>query len=89
MHCCSRCIKSKVTDVSPGHWRLQAVVISSGDSKTLLINTYFPFDRGRQAGGNIEEGFELISAIKKTVEESGCLVFNMVWGHKYRGIQDR
>ena len=71
------CIKSQITDVSPGHWRLQAVVISSGDSKTLLINTYFPCDSGRQAGGNIEEVIELIDAIKKTVEESGCQ--SLIW----------
>ena len=30
-------MKSQVSDVSPGHWRVQAIVISSADSKTLLI----------------------------------------------------
>ena len=29
-------IKSSVTDVSPGHWRVQTVVISFLESKTLL-----------------------------------------------------
>ena len=35
-------IKSSVQDVSPGHWRIQALVISSSESRTLLINPYFP-----------------------------------------------
>ena len=38
-------IKGAVRDVSPGHWRLQAVIISSPSSKTLLINSYFPTDK--------------------------------------------
>ena len=38
-------IKSFVTDVSPCHWRVQAVIISSQQSRILLINTYFPFNK--------------------------------------------
>ena len=38
-------IKNFVTDVSPGHWRVQAAIISSPKSRTLLINSYFPFDK--------------------------------------------
>ena len=30
-------VKSQVCDVSPGHWRVQAVTISSSSSKTLLV----------------------------------------------------
>jgi endonuclease/exonuclease/phosphatase family metal-dependent hydrolase len=37
-------IKEHVTDVSPSHWRVQAVIVSSDDSKVLIINTYFPTD---------------------------------------------
>jgi hypothetical protein len=66
------CMKNQVSDVSPGHWRVQAVTISSAESKTLLLNTYFPCDSGRQAGGNIEETIELIQVIKKTVDENKC-----------------
>ena len=33
-----------VSDVSPGHWRIQALTISSTNSTTLLINSYFPVD---------------------------------------------
>ena len=33
-----------VNDVSPGHWRIQAVKISLPSSTILLINSYFPTD---------------------------------------------
>ena len=33
-----------VNDVSPGHWRIQAVTISLPSSTILLINSYFPTD---------------------------------------------
>ena len=71
------CMKNQVSDVSPGHWRVQAVTISSAESKTLLINTYFPCDSGRQAGGNIEEAIELIQVIKKIVDENKCQ--SLIW----------
>ena len=38
------CIKNQVSDVSPGHWRIQALTISTSTSTTLLINSYFPTD---------------------------------------------
>ena len=62
------CIKSQVSDVSPGHWRVQAVTISSSDSVTLLLNTYFPCDNARPGGGNLEEVIEVIQVIKRTME---------------------
>ena len=37
-------MKDNVQDVSPSHWRLQAVVINTLGNKILLINTYFPTD---------------------------------------------
>jgi hypothetical protein len=65
-------IQSLITDVSPGHWRIQAVTISSSNSKTLLINTYFPCDEGRSAGVNLDEAMELIGLITKVIEENSC-----------------
>ena len=65
-------IKSQVTDVSPGHWRVQAVVISSTESRTLLLNTYLPCDNGRMAGGAIEEVLEVIEVLRKVIEENNC-----------------
>ena len=46
--CVPDSIKSYVTDISPDHWRIQAVVIESANSKTLLINSYFPYDKRNQ-----------------------------------------
>ena len=37
-------IKENVKDVSPNHWRIQAVVINTINSKILVINSYFPND---------------------------------------------
>ena len=37
-------IKENVFEVSPQHWRIQAVIISTSNSKVLIINTYFPTD---------------------------------------------
>ena len=37
-------IKEYCQNVSPGHWRLQAVTISLNNSKLLIINSYFPSD---------------------------------------------
>ena len=34
-------IKEQVCDISPGHWRIQAVIISTIQSRLLLINSYF------------------------------------------------
>ena len=64
-------IKSQVTDVSPGHWRVQAVIISSSSSRTLLINSYFPCDT-RQAGDALHEAIEVIEVIKRLIESSAC-----------------
>ena len=50
--CVPNTIKSNVNDVSPGHWRVQAVKIKSQSSVTLLINSYFPFDQ-REANNQI------------------------------------
>ena len=61
-------MKSQVSDVSPGHWRVQAIVISSADSKTLLINTYFPCD----AVNTLEEAIEVLDIIKRTIDSSQC-----------------
>ena len=35
---------NQVNDVSPGHWRIQAVTISLSSSTILLVNSYFPTD---------------------------------------------
>ena len=62
-------IKNLVKDVSPGHWRLQAVTISSPSSKTLLINSYFPTDSRTD---NTEEAFAILDIIKNIIETHPC-----------------
>ena len=37
-------MKSQIEDISPGYWRLQAIIIKTGNQRLLLINSYFPTD---------------------------------------------
>ena len=62
-------IKGLIKDVSPGHWRLQAITITSPTSKTLLINSYFPTD---SRTNNTEELFETINIIRNVIETNPC-----------------
>ena len=63
-------VKSQVSDVSPGHWRVQAVIMSAVEAKTLVINTYFPCETGRRVGQEVEECSEVIEIIRKVVREN-------------------
>ena len=63
-------ITSFIEDVSPNHWRVQAVLISSADSKTLLINFYLPFDT-REAIES-DDLTETIEVIKRTIDGTEC-----------------
>ena len=64
-------VKGQVCDVSPGHWRVQAVTILSSSSKTLLVNTYLPCDN-QPARAIMEETIEVLGIIKRVYETSGC-----------------
>ena len=37
-------IKEFVTDISPNHWRVQAVIVHTESNKIMIINSYFPTD---------------------------------------------
>ena len=37
-------MKEYVEDVSPNHWRVQAILVRTSDSAIMIINTYFPTD---------------------------------------------
>ena len=65
-------IKSCIHDVSPGHWRIQAIVISSSDSRTLLINTYFPTDQREGQGVENPELTETLGVIQNVINNTEC-----------------
>ena len=60
---------NSVSDVSPGHWRIQAITISSPVSTTLLINSYFPVD---PKTNNFDEAElqETLQAVSHVLEEN-------------------
>ena len=53
-------LKNQVTDVSHGHWRVQAVIISSSNSRTLLINIYFLVTVEEMQVENLREQLKLL-----------------------------
>ena len=60
-------IKNQVKDVSPGHWRIQALTISCSTSRILLINSYFPTDP-KTNNFNDEELTETLQVIRNVIE---------------------
>ena len=64
-------IKDSIRDVSPNHQRVQAIVIESGGSKTLLINTYFPTDKKENDVVKEDLG-DIIAMIRNLVDNVDC-----------------
>ena len=61
-------IKNSVKDVSPGNWRIQAVIVKCSNSNLLVINSYFPVDKRTN---NINpELSETIQFIKQIIENN-------------------
>ena len=58
-----------VNNVSPGHWRIQALTISLVSSTILLVNSYYPVD---PKANNFDENevIETLQVIKRIVEEN-------------------
>ena len=65
------CMVNNVSDVSPGHWRIQALTISSAASTTLLINSYFPVDP-KTNDFDENELIEILQVIQRVIEENIC-----------------
>ena len=70
-------IKECVKDVSPNHWRVQAVILKTKKSKLLVIHTYFPTDPKLKVF-DTEELLTTLAAIKKTREMNLKTYFGQV-----------
>ena len=66
-------IKDYAKDVSPNHWRVQAVIIKSN---ILLINTYFPTDP-KVNDFDTDELLTTLTAIRATIESNEFQ--NIIW----------
>ena len=62
-------IKEQVRDISPGHWRIQAVIISTNQSRLLIINSYFPTDP-RTVKFDDHELIEIFTIIDNIVDKN-------------------
>ena len=62
-------IKQQVNDVSPAHWRIQAIILSTRRNRILLINSYFPTDPKTATSDNSDLHFTL-SAINSVIEDN-------------------
>ena len=69
-------IKNQVQDVSPGYWRIQAVIIKCKNSQILIINSYFPVDKKtvRVDGNELLETIQFIKQVMESYEFSSVLL---------------
>ena len=58
-----------VNDVSPGHWRVQAVTVSVSSSSILLVNSYFPTDP-KTNDFNDDDLRETLQVISNVIEKN-------------------
>ncbi len=62
-------LKDHVKDVSPDHWRVQAIVLSTSKSKILIINSYFPTDP-KLKEFDTDDLFSTLSVINDTMKKN-------------------
>ena len=62
-------LREKTKDVSPGHWRIQAVKISFDDQRILIINSYFPVDKRTVNFNNNNDLLETLEAVDKVIND--------------------
>ena len=62
-------LKDVTKDVSPGHWRVQAVIATMPNKRILIINSYFPVDQ-RTMNVNDNDLFETLEAIDKVINDN-------------------
>ena len=56
-----------MTDVSPGHWRVQAAMLKFSTRNILLINSYFPTDP-QSPNSDYSDLLETIAVIKRIMD---------------------
>ena len=56
-------------DVSPNHWRVQAIVITVQNKRILIINSYFPVDK-RTINLDDNDALETLEAINSTIDDN-------------------
>ena len=69
-------IKELAVDVSPSHWRVQAIILSTPNNKFLIINSYFPTDP-RVNEFDTTDLFSTLSAIDDLLKEHNY--DNVIW----------
>ena len=62
-------LRDVTKDVSPNNWRVQAIIINVKNKRILLINSYFPTDKGTVNLGD-NEAIETLIAIGSTIEDN-------------------
>ena len=70
-------LKENVTDVSPGHWRVQACILKINMSNILILNTYYPCDP-KTLRFDDSELLEVFDSIDKILEKNEF--HQLVWG---------
>ena len=71
-----RDLSELVKDVSPPHWRIQAVVLSTPKSDLLIINSYFPTD-SRLVDFDTTDLYSTLAAIGSVIDDNAC--DSIVW----------
>ena len=63
------CLKDSVRDVSPSHWRLQAVTVTCNNCTILIVSSYFPNDPKTV---QIDQGplQEVFQSIQETIDKN-------------------
>ena len=69
-------IKELVVDVSPNHWRVQAITLQAPGNRLLIINSYFPNDP-KTSEFDTSELLTTLSAISSVME--GNEFTNIIW----------
>ena len=62
-------IKQQVNDVSPAHWRIQSIILSTSRNRILLINSYFPTDP-KTATSDTSDLHSTLSAINSVIDDN-------------------